>query len=46
MGNLDVVVEFDTLEKAKQFYGSEEYAKIIDMRKENSRAYILTGERY
>ena len=28
-GNRDVVVEFDTLEKAKQFYESEEYAKII-----------------
>ena len=45
-GNRDVVVEFDTLEKAKQFYESEEYAKIIDIRKENSTGYILMVEGY
>ena len=45
-GNRDVVVEFDTLEKAKQFYGSEDYAKIIDIRKENSTGYILMVEGY
>ena len=45
-GNCDVVVEFDTLEKAKQFYGSEDYAKIIDIRKENSTGYILMVEGY
>ena len=45
-GNRDVVVEFDSLEKAKEFYGSEEYAKIIDIRKENSIGYILMVEGY
>ena len=45
-GNRDVVVEFDTLEKAKEFYESEEYAKIIDIRKENSTGYILLVEGY
>ena len=45
-GNSDVVVEFDTLEKAKEFYKSEEYAKIIDIRKENSIGYILMVEGY
>ena len=45
-GNRDVVVEFDTLEKARQFYESEEYAKIIDIRKENSTGYILMVEGY
>ena len=45
-GNCDAVVEFDTLEKAKQFYESEEYAKIIDIRKENSTGYILMVEGY
>ena len=45
-GNRDVVVEFDTLEKAKQFYESEEYAKIIDIRKKNSTGYILMVEGY
>ena len=41
-----ILVEFDTLEKAKQFYESEEYAKIIDIRKENSTGYILMVEGY
>ena len=41
-----ILVEFDTLEKAKQFYKSEEYAKIIDIRKENSTGYILLVEGY
>ena len=45
-GNRDVVVEFDTLEKAKKFYDSEEYAKIIDIRKQNSTGYILLVEGY
>jgi len=45
-GNRDVVIEFDTLEKAKEFYESEEYAKIIDIRKENSTGYILLVEGY
>ena len=45
-GNRDVVVEFETLEKAKEFYESEEYAKIIDIRKENSTGYILLVEGY
>ena len=45
-GNRDVVVEFDSLEIAKQFYESEEYAKIIDIRKENSTGYILMVEGY
>ena len=45
-GNRDVVIEFDTLEKAKEFYESEEYAKIIDIRKENSTGYILMVEGY
>ena len=45
-GNRDVVVEFDTLEKAKEFYESEEYAKIIDIRKQNSTGYILLVEGY
>jgi uncharacterized protein (DUF1330 family) len=45
-GNRDVVVEFDTLEKAKEFYESEEYAQIIDIRKENSTGYILLVEGY
>ena len=45
-GNRDVVVEFDTLAKAKEFYASEEYAKIIDIRKENSTGYILLVEGY
>ena len=45
-GNCDVVVEFDSLEKAKEFYKSEEYAKIIDIRKENSIGYILMVEGY
>ena len=45
-GNRDVVVEFDTLEKAKKFNDSEEYAKIIDIRKQNSTGYILLVEEY
>ena len=45
-GNRDVVVEFDTLEKAKKFYDSEEYAKIIDIRKQNSTGYILLVDVY
>ena len=45
-GNRDVVVEFDTLEKAKEFYESEEYAKIIDIRKAISIGYILPLEGY
>ena len=45
-GNCDVVVEFDTLEKAKKFNDSEEYAKIIDIRKQNSTGYILLVEGY
>ena len=45
-GNRDVVVEFDTLEKAKKFNDSEEYAKIIDIRKQNSTGYILLVEGY
>ena len=45
-GNRDVVVEFDSLEKAKEFYESEEYAKVIDIRKENLIGYILTVEGY
>ena len=45
-GNRDVVIEFDTLEKAKEFYESEEYATIIDIRKENSTGYILLVEGY
>ncbi len=45
-GNRDVVVEFDTLKKARQFYESEEYAKIIGIRKENSTGYILMVEGY
>ena len=43
-GNRDVVVEFDTIEKAKEFYNSREYAEIIDIRKENSIGYILMVE--
>ncbi len=45
-GNRDVVVEFESLEKAKEFYESKEYAKIIDIRKENSTGYILMVEGY
>ena len=45
-GNRDVVVEFDTLEKAKEFYESEEYAKIFDIRKQNSTDCILSLEGY
>lgn len=41
-----MVVEFDTLEKAKKFNDSEEYAKIIDIRKQNSTGYILLVEGY
>ena len=44
LGNRDVVVEFDSLEKAKEFYHSTEYAKIIDIRKQNSTGYILLVE--
>ena len=45
-GNRDVVVEFDSLEKAKEFYHSTEYAEIIDIRKQNSTGYILLVEGY
>ena len=45
-GNRDVVVEFDSLEKAKEFYHSKEYAEIIDIRKQNSTGYILLVEGY
>ena len=45
-GNRDVVVEFESLEKAKKFYNSEEYRKIIDIRKENSDGYIILVEGY
>ena len=45
-GNRDVVVEFDSLEKAKEFYHSKEYAEIIDIRKQNSKGYILLVEGY
>ena len=45
-GNRDVVVEFDSIEKAKEFYESEEYTKIINIRKENSIGYILMVEGY
>ena len=45
-GTRDVVVEFDTIEKAKEFYNSQEYAEIIDIRKENSTGYILMVEGY
>ena len=45
-GNRDVVVEFDTIEKAQEFYNSREYAEIIDIRKENSTGYILVVEGY
>ena len=45
-GNRDVVVEFDTLEKARQFYELEQYAKIINIRKEKSTGYILMVEGY
>ena len=45
-GNRDMVVEFASLDKAKEFYKSEEYAKIIDIRKENSIGYILMVEGY
>ena len=38
-GNRDVVVEFDTLEIAKEFHDSEEYAEIIDIRKKTDRLY-------
>tara|TARA_A100001015_G_C14866159_1_gene662397 strand:+ start:325 stop:447 length:123 start_codon:yes stop_codon:yes gene_type:complete len=40
------VVEFDSLEKAKEFYHSKEYAEIIDIRKLNSKGYILLVEGY
>ena len=43
-GNRDVVVEFETLERAKQFYNSTEYKEIIDIRKENSEGYIILVE--
>ena len=45
-GNRDVVVEFDNIEKAKEFYHSREYAEIINIRKENSIGYILLVEGY
>ena len=45
-GNRDVVVEFESLEKAKKFYNSEEYREIIDIRKENSDGYIILVEGY
>ena len=45
-GNRDVVVEFDSLEKAKEFYHSTDYAEIIDIRKQNSAGYILLVEGY
>ena len=43
-GNRDVVVEFESLERAKEFYNSEEYKEIIDIRKENSEGYIMLVE--
>ena len=45
-GNRDVVIEFDSLEKAREFYESQEYAKIIDIRIDNSIGYILMVEGY
>ena len=43
-GNRDVVVEFESLARAKEFYNSEEYNEIIDIRKENSQGYIMLVE--
>ena len=45
-GNRDVVVEFESLARAKEFYNSEEYKEIIDIRKENSEGYIILVEGY
>ena len=45
-GNRDVVVEFESLARAKEFYNSEEYREIIDIRKENSDGYIILVEGY
>ena len=41
-----VCVGTNDLEKAKEFYNSQEYAEIIDVRKENSIGYILLVEGY
>ena len=45
-GNRNVVVEFESTERANAFYNSKEYAKIIDIRKDNSEGYFVIIEGY
>jgi uncharacterized protein (DUF1330 family) len=44
--NRDVVVEFESIDQANAFYNSEEYNQIIDIRKDNSKGYIMIVEGY
>ncbi|RPF75549.1 MAG: DUF1330 domain-containing protein [Rickettsiales bacterium TMED254] len=46
LGDRDVVLEFESLDKAKAYYESNEYQEIINIRKENSDGYILFVEGY